>query len=79
MYTIVSLSQIERGTKFASEKTIQKFCTAFDCEPKDLFSFEQKRILTKEEKTTITDIKAMLENHPELIKKTLTFVINEIN
>ena len=77
-FKLIGISQIERGVKFASEKTIQKLCTAFDCEPKDLFSFEVKRILTKQEKTAIADIKSMLENHPELINDTFAFVAEKI-
>ena len=41
--------------------------------------FEVKRILTKEEKTAIADIKAMLENHPEIIKDTFAFVLEKVN
>ena len=78
-FKLIGISQIERGLKFASEKTIQKLCTAFGCEPKDLFSFEVKRILTKEEKTAIADIKAMLENHPDIIKDTFAFVVGKIS
>lgn len=77
-FKLIGISQIERGVKFASERTIQKLCTAFDCEPKDLFAFEVKRILTKEEKIALVDIKAMLENHPEHIKDTLAFVAEKI-
>ena len=77
-FKLIGISQIERGVKFASERTIQKLCTAFDCEPKDLFSFEVKRILTKQEKTAIADIKSMLENHPELINDTFAFVSEKI-
>ncbi len=73
-FKLIGISQIERGLKFASEKTIQKLCTAFDCAPKDLFNFEQKRILTQQEKTAISDIKNILENHPELIKSTFSFI-----
>lgn len=78
-FKLIGISQIERGLKFASEKTIQKLCTAFGCEPKDLFSFEVKRILTKEEKTAIADIKAMLENHPDIIQDTFAFVVGKIS
>lgn len=78
-FKLIGISQIERGVKFASERTIQKLCSAFDCEPKDLFAFEVKRILTKEEKTALADIKALLENHPEHIKGTLAFVAEKIN
>jgi transcriptional regulator with XRE-family HTH domain len=78
-FKLIGISQIERGLKFASEKTIQKLCAAFDCEPKDLFSFEVKRILTKEEKTAIADIKTMLENHPEIIKDAFAFVVEKVN
>lgn len=77
-FKLIGVSQIERGLKFASERTIQKLCTVFDCEPKDLFNFEVKRILTQEEKTAITDIKSMLENHPEHIKDTFSFVSEKI-
>ena len=78
-FKLIGISQIERGVKFASERTIQKLCTAFSCEPKDLFAFEVKRILTKEEKTALADIKALLENHPEIITDTLAFVSEKIN
>lgn len=78
-FKLIGISQIERGLKFASEKTIQKLCAAFECEPYDLFNFDVKRILTKEEKTAIADIKSMLENHPEHIKDTLAFVSEKIN
>ena len=78
-FKLIGISQIERGVKFASERTIPKLCTAFSCEPKDLFTFEVKRILTKEEKTALADIKALLENHPEHIKDTLAFVVDKIN
>lgn len=78
-FKLIGISQIERGLKFASERTIQKLCTAFGCEPKDLFSFGVKRILTKEEKTAIADIKTLLENHPEHITDTLAFVSEKIN
>ena len=78
VFKLIGISQIERGVKFASEKTIQKLCTAFECEPKDLFNFELKRILTKEEKTTIADIKSILENHPEHINETFAFVSEKI-
>ena len=78
-FKLIGISQIEREVKFASERTIQKLCIAFDCEPKDLFAFEVKRILTKEEKTALADIKALLENHPEIIKDTLAFVSEKIN
>lgn len=77
-FKLIGISQIERGVKFASEKTIQKLCTAFNCEPHDLFNFEVKRILTKEDKTAIADIKSMLENHPEHIKDTFAFVAEKI-
>lgn len=77
-FKIIGISQIERGQKFASEKTIQKLCTAFGCEPKDLFNFETKRILSKEEKAAISDIKNLLENHPEYIKETLNFLTDKI-
>lgn len=78
-FKLIGISQIERGVKFASERTIQKLCMVFGCEPKDLFSFEGKRILTKEEKTTIADIKNLLENHPEKINDTFDFLISKIN
>ena len=78
-FKLIGISQIERGVKFASERTIQKLCSAFDCEPKDLFAFEVKRILTQEEKTALADIKALLENHPEIITDTLAFVAKKIN
>lgn len=78
-FKLIGISQIEMGVKFASEKTIQKLCIAFGCEPRDLFSFEVKRILTKEEKLAIADIKSMLENHPELITDTFAFVTEKIN
>lgn len=77
-FKLIGISQIERGLKFASEKTIQKLCTAFECKPQDLFNFEAKRVLTEEEKIAITDIKSILENHPEHIKDTLTSLINKI-
>ena len=78
-FKLIAISQIERGVKFASERTIKKLCTAFDCEPKDLFAFEVKRILTQEEKTALADIKALLENHPKIITDTLAFVVDKIN
>uniref|UniRef100_UPI004027AB64 helix-turn-helix domain-containing protein n=1 Tax=Candidatus Scatousia sp. TaxID=3085663 RepID=UPI004027AB64 len=78
-FKLIGISQIERGVKFASERTIKKLCAAFSCEPKDLFAFEVKRMLTQEEKTALADIKALLENHPEYIKDTLAFVSEKIN
>lgn len=78
-FKLIGISQIERGVKFASERTIQKLCAAFSCEPHDLFAFEVKRILTQEEKTALADMKALLENHPEHIKDTLAFVAEKIN
>lgn len=78
-FKLIGISQMERGVKFASERTIQKLCTAFSCEPHDLFAFEVKRILTKEEKIALADIKALLENHPEHIKDTLAFVLGKID
>lgn len=77
-FKLIGISQIERGVKFASEQTIKKLCTAFDCEPHDLFNFEVKRILTQEEKTAIADIKGMLENHPEHINDTFAFITEKI-
>ncbi len=78
-FKLIDISQIERGVKFASERTIKKLCTVFDYESKDLFAFEVKRILTKEEKTALADIKALLEHHPEHIKDTLAFVLSKID
>jgi len=78
-FRLVGISQIERGQKFASERTIQKLCNAFNCEPKDLFSFDVKRVLSQEEKTAIKDIKNILENHPECIKDALMFVTDRIS
>lgn len=49
-FKLIGISQIERGVKFASERTIQKLCTAFDCEPKDLFAFEVKEYSQKRKK-----------------------------
>ena len=48
-FKLIGISQIERGVKFANERTILKLCSAFDSEPKELFAFEVKRILTIEE------------------------------
>lgn len=78
-FKLIGISQIERGVKFASESTIQKLCTVFKCEPKDLFNFEMKRILSPKEKAAIADIKNMLENHPELIFDTFAFVTDKVN
>ena len=78
-FKLIGISQIERGVKFASEKTIQKLCDIFECTPADLFRFEQVKLLTNQEKQALLDIKNLLENHPEYIKDTLIFVTKKIN
>lgn len=69
--SLIGISQIERGQKFASENTIINLCSALDCEVADLFNFSLKQALSQEERKKLEDINNLLENHPELISKTL--------
>ncbi len=77
-FKLIGLSQIERGKKFVSEKTLQKFARIFNCSVRDLFSFDITPALTEENRKKLTDINNLLENHPDLISQTLEYLFNKI-
>ncbi len=77
--SLIGISQIERGQKFASEKTIINLCTALDCSLEDLFNSALKPVITVEGRKKLKDINNLLENHPEFIAKTFDIITKMIN
>ena len=78
-YTLIGISQIERGLKFASETMITKLCNALECEPQDLFNFQaQQKILTEHQKKLLFSLEDILKRNPEYIETIFKYTTDKI-
>ena len=62
-----SLSQIELGNNFVSEKALSDLCIALNTKPKILFDFEDTPEITID--NILLEINSHLKNNPYLISK----------